>query len=438
MESQRRPNDLLAAAAVLIIALACAVALFVLVHHPASSQALPEPTASPKAGPLVISRGGVYHGTWVSGDPDIPAVLVKTTEPVTLEGCTLRGRGDLIATGVDHANITIRNTRGTGVNPGVAGRTPGRFFTGESCDAVVIENNDLTHTAGIYFLSYGGDFKPPHTFKVLRNRARNMDGRKSDGHGGWLDFNTRTPRAGGPAENGFVEVQFVALDKVRHVPGIEIAWNEVINDPGESRVEDNINIYLSSGTVKNPIQIHDNFIRGAYTIDPAKSDIHDSRFDYDWQFSGGGILLGDGNPDSPENAPAFVEAYDNQVIDTSNYGIAIEVGHDSVFHDNRILSAGLLPDGRPIAAQNVGAGIWDGHHGADRSPPTFFNNSGRGNIIGWVKGKGRNDWWTPDAKAWKANRRWPGQVTPEAQEAEWVRWNEKVRKRRLVLGSRPE
>ena len=56
------------------------------------------------------------------------------------------------------------------------------------------------------------------------------------------------------------------LDKVRHLAGVEIAWNEVINEPGNSAVEDNISIYLSSGTPQSPIRIHDNFIRGAFPI----------------------------------------------------------------------------------------------------------------------------------------------------------------------------
>ena len=41
------------------------------------------------------------------------------------------------------------------------------------------------------------------------------------------------------------------------------------------------------------------------------------------------------------------------MIDTTNYGIAITVGHDISFYNNRIVSAGVLADGEAIAAQNV-------------------------------------------------------------------------------------
>ena len=65
-------------------------------------------------------------------------------------------------------------------------------------------------------------------------------------------------------------MQFLQIEKVQNVPGIEIGWNQVINEPGKSRVEDNISIYESSGTSGSPILIHDNYINGAYTISLAR------------------------------------------------------------------------------------------------------------------------------------------------------------------------
>jgi hypothetical protein len=59
---------------------------------------------------------------------------------------------------------------------------------------------------------------------VVGNRARNIDGRKSDGRGGFLDFNERRHREGGQVESGFEIVQFLQLDKVQSVPGMEVAW----------------------------------------------------------------------------------------------------------------------------------------------------------------------------------------------------------------------
>ena len=52
--------------------------------------------------PLVITHGGTYSGTWESDDRSVPAVVVKTSEPVIIENSVVRGRGDLIVSDVDH------------------------------------------------------------------------------------------------------------------------------------------------------------------------------------------------------------------------------------------------------------------------------------------------------------------------------------------------
>ena len=358
---------------------------------------------------LVITRGGTYSGTYEGTDPASPVVLVKTTEPVVIDRCTIRGPGTLISSGVAHTNITVRNTTGTGINPNRYDKAKGRFFRAESFDNIVIENNDLEGTAGIYLLDYAGGSAPQHTVKILRNRVHNIDGRKSDGGGGWRES----------AEI----VQFVQLDKVRHLAGVEIAWNQVLNDPGNSAVEDNINIYKSSGAESGPILIHDNFIQGAYPVFPRAKD-----------YSGGGILLGDGSSPTAEDAAVFVKAYDNQVVSTTNYGIAISAGHDLSFYHNRIISSGLLPDGRSIPSQNAGAYIWDMHHDADRNPPTFFNNSGHDNLIGWAKGDGRNDWWVPNATVWQDNQHWPDPLSREVEAAERRRWERKLKDAGVTVG----
>src|SRR6185437_8922174 len=353
------------------------------------------------ARPLVITRGGTYSGTWESKNARIPAVSIQTTEPVTIENATLRGRGNLIQAAVPHVQLVIRNTHGIGMNPNVRGLSPGRFLTAESFDSIDVENCQLDGTAGIYLLSYGGDFGSGHTIRILRNIAHNIDGRKGDGSG---SFTHQTSL-----------VQFVQLDKVTHLAGIEIAWNQITNEPGHSGVEDVISVYKSSGTASSPIRIHDNFIDGAYPVNPHSKS-----------YSGGGIMLGDGSADTVDAACGYVEAYSNQVLNTTNYGIAISAGHDIVFHDNRILSTGRLPDGSPVPAQNVGAYIWDTHHDSRRTPPTFYNNSGHDNVIGWQKGRGRNDWWTPDAAGWMNNTHWPGRLDTAAIAVEQRMWQQKL------------
>src|SRR5207244_2617275 len=132
--------------------------------------------------------------------------------------------------------------------------------------------------------------------------AKNIDGRASNGHGGYY-FE--------PDED---YVQFFQIDGVRSIHNADVGWNQVINEPGKSLVEDNISIYKTSGTPDDPFKIHDNYIDGGYPYNPAGSD----------EYTGGGIMLSD-------QGSAFISAYRNQVLDTTNYGMAISSGHDNVF-----------------------------------------------------------------------------------------------------------
>ena len=281
-------------------------------------------------------------------------------------------------------------------------------------------------TGGIKLLNYRGNGTLAHSVKVIGNVALNIDGRKSNGAGGFLDFDERTRISDGLEEKGYSIRQFVQLDKVSNVPGIEIAWNQITNEPGKSRVEDNINIYKSSGTPASPIRIHDNFIQGAYNLKPWEASYSDGTWNYDYGFAGGGILLGDGS-----TGVAFVHAYHNQIVSTTNYGIAIAAGHDSVIYENRILSSGYLADGRRITAQNVGIYIWDLYN---VGPVNFYNNSASNNLVGWHGASGRNDWWVPDATSFTGNVSWSGNVTLEIEKAERVLWLEKLAAQGINVG----
>lgn len=118
----------------------------------------------------------------------------------------------------------------------------------------------------------------------------------------------------------------------------------MINEPNNSFVEDNISTYRSSGTASTPVRIHNNFIMGGYPINPATDG-----------YSGGGIMAGDGDHDDGKvPPPAYIYVYDNQVINTTNYGIAIAGGHNHKVLRNRVVNAGKLSDGTVVKASNVG------------------------------------------------------------------------------------
>ena len=356
------------------------------------------------SGPIVISRGGTYSGHWESVNPNVPAVLITTSDPVVIENSVIRSWGDLIQVSAAVAHVTVRNNFGYGITPFLANRHAGRFLEVDGFASVTVENNYLQGTAGILLTDYEGDHSASQTVKVIGNVVRNIDGRIRDGAGGFTnDLN--------PDDYA----QFVQIANSVDLRNAEIAWNEVVNNPWESQVEDVVSIYATTATADSPLLIHDNYIQGGYSANPGA----------DGEFSGGGIMLSD-------NGSAWVRAYDNQVLETTNYGIAITSGHDNLFYDNRIISSGLLPDGTQVAAQNVGALIWNAN-----AETTFTNNSGYGNYIGWMQGYDRNDTWTPDATAWTDAPGWPDgvEINLDATTAEWALWQQKVAANSVTLGA---
>ncbi len=357
------------------------------------------------SGPIVISAGGTYSGNWESQDPNTPAVKVDTSDPVTIQNSNIRSRGACIyAPNTRTHMLTVLNTYGQGLNPNVAGASPGRFVHVDYAKKLVVENCYFENTAGIDVNGYSGDRSADQTIRIRYNRAHNIDGRFSLGAGG------------GFSTSGFARVQFLQLLNMSNVPGVEVAWNEIINSPHSSRVEDNINFYHTSGGSSAPITVHDNFIWGAYTALP-ESDT----------YSGGGIISDGGNNTTVSTAPGFLKVYNNQLVSTTNYGVGIYAGHDCEYSGNKMVSSGALPDGVPIAAQNTGMYLWDSSNDASRG--TFFNNTEHDNQSGWTNLNGsapaRNDWWTPSPTAVN-NGRLAGSVTLDTEKAELIAWWSKL------------
>ena len=383
-----------------------------------SSPSLPLPGSGAYSGPVVITKGGTYRGNWQSLDRKIPAVTIQTREPVIIENSNLRGRGHLIRG--FNVDLTVRNTNGYGLNPLTDNAFPGRFIAVEFISNLRAENNYLQGTSGIYINTFQGNPARGQTIKILRNKVQDVDGRLVD----------RTGRPTGKRDFA----QAVQLNHVVRVPGIEIAWNEMINEPGKSAPEENINLYESSGTPESPIRIHNNYIHGAYAVDPLN----------DKAYSGGGIMVGDGDHKDLSVAGGYIQVYRNQIINTSNQGIGIAGGHDQHVWQNRILSTGRLPGGEIIPAANVGVYMWDTMNGARHSPPTFFNNSIQDNVIGWRRFRSNGDtWynnmWTPSCTSATRsvcdnNRAWPTSVDDATEREELELWKTKLQAARVVVG----
>ena len=316
--------------------------------------------------PLVITKGGTYTGTYVSHATSVPAVTVLTDEPVVLEDVVLRGPGALVHAPWSDVDLTIRHARGEATYPTVAGEPAGRFLHAEGYHRVVVEDSVMVGTSGIYLNAS----HPGATVRVTGNLAVNVDGRLADGDGGY---------------DGVHYVQFVQLNAGTRLRDTEIAWNRIVNEPGASRVEDVVSLFKSSGRPGDPIRVHHNLVQGAFPSDPATDD-----------FSGGGIMLGDGGG-------AHQVAYANTVVNTTNYGVAISGGRDMALRDNVVVGSGVVDD-TPLAAQNVGLYVWN--HADD---PAFGDAVATDNHVAWAHPEhGRNDWWHPDADTWADNERLHG------------------------------
>jgi parallel beta-helix repeat protein len=359
--------------------------------------------------PIVITAGGTYTGNWESTDPDVPAVQIATTQPVTITGSNIRSKGRHIVSTVSGVDLTVTHTNGYGVNPGISGRYHGRFISLSSAKQLKAERNYLESTGGIYLLGFSGDGSASQTVKIRYNQVKNIEGRQSTGTG--------------YSSTLFYRLQFVQFDKVKHVANMEIAWNEVINEPWNSRVEDNINIYKSSGTSASHLLIHDNYIQGAYPADPVTSS-----------FSGGGIIT-DGSGTTASDVTGYVDIYNNQVVSTTNYGIAIASGHNNTIYNNRVVASGYLPDTSWIHAQNIGVYVWKIH-----STDYWADNNAMNNTIGFNKKNSsgtvvKNNIWLPDAgSSSTGNTSIAGAITTSTEAAEFTTWQSKLTTNGIVIG----
>ncbi len=374
------------------------------------------------AAPITITKGGTYTGAWESTDADTPAVTVNTSEPVVIENCRIRSAGEGVSSYSQHANLTVRGCVGEGLTPSVAGKRKGAFVAVGVFESVVVENNLADgFGTGVRALNYGPDVsKTGQRLTVRYNIFRNIDGRTSDGQGGYSSDPLGT---GGNA---------VGLNTLRSA-NVEIAWNEIVNQPGKSRVEDIISTYESSGTPQNPIHIHDNYVQGGYATDPAA----------EVNYSGCGMQIGDA---ANKDDVGYTHIHDNQVINFENCGIGLSAGHDNEIDHNRIISALTTPDGSVVMGGNYRNGIdfWDYYFDPDRTckdtgNPLWRNNSIHDNEINVVNRYGQgvplycNVVFGTNTQSNNVNSF--GRLPTNADErAEYERWQAKIKDQKINLG----
>ncbi len=265
----------------------------------------------------------------------------KKSEPLVIDG-----KADLTISGLEIANpkgngITIRNSKRIRIENCKIGPCKGEAVNVYACEGVTVSGNRFEAVStGVYALD-------SRRIEVTRNRCLNVHG---------------------PFPRG----QLAQFNKVTG-GGNRINQNLALNILGKSHPEDVINIYQSSGTPDDPIQVIGNKIRGG---GPSGS--------------GGGIMTGDGGG-------AYIVVRDNIVVDPGQYGIAIAGGHHIQILDNKVF-------GKKQPFTNVGIYVWNqsnapsSGHTVRGNQVRWFNKAGTenpcwdANNCGTVAGWDGNDW----------------------------------------------
>lgn len=358
------------------------------------------------SGPLTISKGGTYSGNYRSTSSGTPVIIVNTTEPVILQNCVLVGPGVLVSATRPGTDLTMRECKGYGTTPTVDNVQRGFFLDMYQAKNLVFEHNYLESNRGVQLNRWTGNGSPGQALKIRYNVAKNMIG------------TMRNAPAQGLSN-------FVLLNTILGLPNLEIAWNQVINLPNQSKVEDNINFYNSGGTPTSPARVHDNYVQGAYPI-PAT----------DPTFNGTGMTT-DGGGTTLETSTGFLEIDHNQFVSTCNSGVNVAAGHDVNVHDNRIVTSGYLTDGTKLSKVYNGIGVssWYGI-----GPPVFGNIQVNNNIVGyanWYKTApypNRFDFNTAQANSATGNVSLPNPITVQTEQNEWTLWQQKLQQNGITPG----
>ncbi|WP_439883356.1 glycosyl hydrolase [Pontibacter sp. MBLB2868] len=359
------------------------------------------------SGPLVITEGGTYTGKWESKDSEVPAIEIRTREQVIIENSVIRSAGPLIRALGYSADITIRNTSGYGITPTPYNdyKKPRRFLGVDGFSNIVVENCYMENTAGIYIgQRYEGNGSPSNTIKIRYNEVKNIDGR---------------------IYAGIAIAQFVQFNFRNEVPYAEIAWNQIINEPDKSAVEDNINIYNSRGTPDSPILIHNNYIQGAFPVPSIASN-----------YSGGGILTDSPGTDSTMST-AHLKVFDNQLVGLGNYCLGIAGGNHIEMFNNRAIVSARFPDNTFFNCWS--GGIWAKDYYKLNST---FANQMHHNTLATV---GQTGTWRNEimdstflAAATFSNIILPGEVTLAMEREEYQRWLQKLASKEINIGLLPK
>jgi hypothetical protein len=294
-------------------------------------------TAAACGSPITISTGGTYSGCYQSTSTSVPAVAIATTSAVTLSHAHIIQKGNGVMDSVAGVNVTIQDSTFDQTDPGAS----------------------VNHRA--VWLD-----QAPASYTSIHNQFNQTDGQELQGP--WTGTNTISPfvvrdnlsydvgRYPHTDPGGNCCVQFLQLDH-ETVPGGQVQYNRMVVTSGTDQYADGdqVNFYFSGGTSTNMLDISHNLVDGAYPATPT-----------DHQYTGGGILAIDGGT---VTTAGHVNAHDNTVVSTTNYGVACAGGVDCHAYNNVTINDRFGSDGTTLYDSDFG-GAYSMHDTASSSDVT--------------------------------------------------------------------
>ncbi|MDJ0367182.1 hypothetical protein QMK33_18695 [Hymenobacter sp. H14-R3] len=363
--------------------------------------------------PLIITKGGTYTGNYKSTNSVVPAVSIRTTEPVILQNCTLVGPGELIYADRTGTDLTVRECRGYGTTPTIDNKQKGEFLYMLRGKNLVMEHNYLEQTKGVTLDRWVGDGSASQTIRMRYNQVVNLDARTRNGS----------------TNSGC----FALFNTVQHLANVDISWNQVVSEPNKSSSGDIINLFSSSGTESSPIRIHDNYLQGSYPVVATSGD-----------FSGSGFTT-DGDGNTAATCTRFFRLDHNQFVSNCNGAINLPVGRNGEIDHNRVVMSAYLPNGSKLVA--VYAGIYPSNFYRKLPREAFGDFSIHDNVVGYVS-HGPNKPYpnrfdiADDNKSFNQqfnitfgnNTSLPNPITYQTEQNELVLWQQKLQENNVTPG----
>jgi len=397
-------------------------------------------------GPITITSGGTYTGNWKGSDSNTPAVTINTTAPVIITNSNISGSigggggdGPALVKCSNNVNLTITNSYFFSLNPNVNGQAPGSYVFAGQYNYVKIWNNYFENGYGVKVVSPSSSNS---TCSIMYNIFQHTMGQYSNGSGGW--------QSGDYHSHGVMAhaIQIGGSSGHDVITNCEIAWNQLVNYPGISCVEDIISFSYIAGTSTNPIRCHDNFIYGGYYLDPTTCPMNYS----------GSSIQGD-DTYTPLN---YYNLSSNIVLSNSNWGIGFKVGTHQTINNNIAVCSGQISTGPPgwvapnVVTINAGiapfsqnvttsygyripSGTWLGcindGWGGGIGGGNDSTNGGSGNYSSWMRGTtGRSDWGGGSFTNSTSYNNGSGVVPLSEELKAWNIWQSRLASNNIKLG----